>query len=473
MSNIFEKFACLYATPYDPIEEDSSATDVLGWRRRRRRLQREGFPMFTVLTGNRRMAEVLLYMVGVLTEPENAGIEKTPPVNAFFRRFELLIALAMLSRKPKGNLAEVLKGYLNSERFIDYWEKFHEKKIFTLEKDDSKERYMQLLGYGIGAHYCSSLTSWGLIRKERGKFPVLTKEGRSFFEDKIRPYKNKTERLSKFRESLKTWFEDGRISQDKLKRYRDFLIPKPSTAEDWLPLADELARQDKETVFSDLWYLLEPMLRKPNEESEGLSGGDLRRSAEARLYELKDEAARCRVERYFHKCRELEQIGGTAEFLLMAMVETIQNMPQSSDNNTARYLADEWEPWLARRLEYLKRNFQSKTTDPDLKAFLQAPTPKDLLEAVLKRHVEVKAGRALLRLNHGKIERTPQMPPKKDVDELLKALTENPALASGDLGDVPDDPWREFTEFDFHWGRFARWMRPDEQRTDTEQGAAA
>lgn len=429
--------------------------------------------MFTVLTGNRRMAEVLLYMVGVLTEPENAGIEKTPPVNAFFRRFELLIALAMLSQKSKDNPTDVLKGYLNSERFIDYWEKFHEKENFTLEKDDSKERYMQLLGYGIGAHYCSSLTRWGLIRKERGKFPVLTKEGRSFFEDKIRPYKNKTERLSKFRESLKTWFEDGRISQDKLKRYRDFLIPKPSTAEDWLPLADELARQDKETVFSDLWYLLEPMLRKPNEESEGLSGGDLRRSAEARLYELKDEAARCRVERYFHKCRELEQIGGTAEFLLMAMVETIQNMPQSSDNNTARYLADEWEPWLARRLEYLKRNFQSKTTDPDLKAFLQAPTPKDLLEAVLKRHVEVKAGRALLRLNHGKIERTPQMPPKKDVDELLKALTENPALASGDLGDVPDDPWREFTEFDFHWGRFARWMRPDEQRTDTEQGAAA
>lgn len=120
--------------------------------------------MFTVLTGNRRMAEVLLYMVGVLTEPENAGIEKTPPVNAFFRRFELLIALAMLSRKPKGNLAEVLKGYLNSERFIDYWEKFHEKKIFTLEKDDSKERYMQLLGYGIGAHYCSSLTSTTFVK---------------------------------------------------------------------------------------------------------------------------------------------------------------------------------------------------------------------------------------------------------------------------------------------------------------------
>lgn len=473
MSNIFENFACLYATPYEPIEEDSSATDVLGWRRRRRRLQREGFPMFTVLTGNRRMAEVLLYMVGVLEDSGNEGIEKIPSVNAFFRRFELLIALAMLSQKSKDNPTDVLKGYLNSERFIDYWEKFHEKENFTLEKDDSKERYMQLLGYGIGAHYCSSLTRWGLIRRERGKFPVLTKEGLSFFKEKIRPYKNKTERLSKFRESLKTWFEDGRISQDKLKRYRDFLIPKPSTAEDWLPLADELARQDKETVFPDLWYLLEPMLRKPNKESEGLSGGDLRKRVEARVYGLKDEAARCRVERYFHKCRELEQIGGTAEFLLLAMVETIKNMPQPSDNNTARCLADEWKPWLARRLEYLKRNFQSKTTDPDLKPFVQAPTPKDLLEAVLKRHIEVKAGRALLRLDHGKIERTPQMPPKKDVDELLKALSENPALASGDLCDAPDDPWREFTEFDFHWGRFASWMRPDEQRSDTEQGAAA
>lgn len=473
MSNIFENFACLYATPYDPIEEDSSATDVLGWRRRRRRLQREGFPMFTVLTGNRRMAEVLLYMVGVLEGSGNEDIEKTLPVNAFFRRFELLIALAMLSQKSKDNLTDVLKGYLNSERFIDYWEKFHEKKIFALEKDNSKERYMQLLGYGIGAHYCSSLTSWGLIRKERGKFPVLTKEGRSFFETKIRPYKKETKRVLAFRKNLKTWFKDGRIYQDELKKYRKFLIPKLSTAEDWLPLADELARQDKETVFPDLWYLLEPMLRDPSEESGGWNGGDLRKRAQARVYELKDEAARSRVERYFHKCRELEQIGGTAEFLLLAMVETIQNMPQSSDNNTARRLADEWEPWLARRLEYLKRNFQSKTTDPDLKAFLQAPTPKDLLEAVLKRHIEVKAGRALLRLNHGKIERTLQMPPKKDVDELLKALSENPALASGDLCDAPDDPWREFTEFDFHWGRFARWMRPDEQRTDTEQGAAA
>lgn len=121
MSNIFENFACLYATPYEPIEEDSSATDVLGWRRRRRRLQREGFPMFTVLTGNRRMAEVLLYMVGVLEDSGNEGIEKIPSVNAFFRRFELLIALAMLSQKSKDNPTDVLKGYLNSERFIDYW----------------------------------------------------------------------------------------------------------------------------------------------------------------------------------------------------------------------------------------------------------------------------------------------------------------------------------------------------------------
>ena len=70
--------------------------------------------------------------------------------------------------------------------------------------------------------------------------------------------------------------------------------------------------------------------------------------------------------------------------------------------------------------------------------------------------------------------RTKAAYPNLDPEPLLKQfriLELN--LPRKDLSENPDDPWRVFTELDFHWNRFAMWMGVAEKSGKSDEADTA
>ena len=466
--DLFNQLPFLYATPYAPLTGRLNAQDILGWMVKTRALQRTTFPMFTVLTGKRELAETLVLMVGYSNDSRLGEIKGS--VNAFFRRFELLIALSRLAAAKSGvNETELLKGYLNSERFIRYWDDGRESEKFVVADDSAS--CMRNLGYGIAPHYWASVTNWGLVNRKRGELPSLTTAGKVLF--KVLKTTAKGSNRDGVDKLLAGWFSRKPVSIELLKSCKTYLTPKEGTAvlNAWSAQADQLSRSlsDGDSVFCQVWHLLrehfssedareafslELQRFRDNElKSEPFSTGALlRRWVEVKAREQKNR----RLQQYFRSCRELELIGGISNFILLAADTEVRDL--GSERMTTEQLARRWHKWLPEVHAFLRQHF-SKVTDQDFKEVTAAESPKKLLDVLIERHCRKKQEtKFLIKDADGFLQNTHRTAPKNQAADLLNVLMTGVVLPARETSGSAKDPWLGFTEFDFHWGRFALWM---------------
>lgn len=469
----------LHATPLSPKLNKKNTQDMLGWMTENRALQQETFPFFTVLTNRRDLAEILILLVGLMEFVDKNNLPSSP--NLFFRNFELLWALCKLNNTG-GNLDG---QFMNIERFTEYWSKTNEKQSYKISSDN-EANYLRNLGYGVAPHYWAALTKWGLINKNKQGYPELTKYGVEAYKDYLRPFK--TDKNNKISEILNLWFSGKPINSQQLKYISLKLIPKTKTEDFWWRMADIKANEG-DSPFSVIWRILGKKIYpcriqnfkkeldhfakknlQNNGESHFTSGEILRRWIIDQLKHNNNLAENDikRLEKHFKRCRDAEVIGGIATFLLSLMISQIQpNKPRSYKD-----LAESFSPWLAG----VQREFvlYLENTDPSSifrRAFGKIDeNPEKFLRCIVARHQSQKSNQLLLVETGNWLERTEENPPNLDSKTLWKHLScdKQTTLPKFELTSDPKDPWRIFTESDFHWDRFANWMRISEETIESE-----
>lgn len=470
-SNSNQVLDSLFVTPL-VLNNDMHAQDMLGWMGEVRTLQHETFPQFTVLTNYRWHAETLLFLVGLAENFVEEKNKRRYSVNHFFRDFELFWALSQLTQKNGS-----IDGFLNIQRFKLYWEQHKNSDQscqFCISLDDGAN-YLQNLGYGVAPHYWTSLLKWGLIDKERREFPRLTERGRQLFEF-LKPFS----RSSNQKEVLNKWFSGKSLTKKEIAANAEKYFPQTETALYWYSLAEQKAKNER--AYGVLWHILSFYSLPDNIEkfrkllkdfehaeyfSEKRSGkkfsdGDILRRWVIQQLPVSDVPIKDQIvlNDLFKRCREAEVLGGISNFLMSAMVLFTEQNKDSSIEIMAR----KWISWLP-NLKKTFLNFYSTTSTNSTfrKAFPKLKencSSEIFLRSILERHIQVKGTQALLREENCHLVRTEATPPKLNPQPLLeKFRLSNFDLPTEELSHNPDDPWREFTELDFHWNRFADWMR--------------
>lgn len=476
----------LHPTPLSPKLNKKNTQDMLGWMLENRTLQQETFPFFTVLTNRRDLAEILILLVGLLEYVDQNKLSPSP--NLFFRNFELLWAICKLN-----NAEPLERQFMNIERFKEYWWSTSKQQSFKIARDNGAN-YLRNLSYGVAPHYWAALTKWGLINKNTRGYPVLTEYGKQAYKDYIRPFK--IDRHNKISNILNLWFSGKSINSKQLKDISSKLIPKTNTDDFWWEMADIKAKEEM-SPFSVIWKILGEKIRpknihgfkkeldkyakqnlENNIDSHFTSGEVLRRWVINQLKVNQNLASSDidRLQKHFKRCREAEIIGGIATFLLSLMVSQIQpDKPRSYKD-----LAESFQPWLPEVQKefilFLKKTDQDSIFRHAFGILDEKTSSKDFLRSIVGRHLREKTNQQLLVENGNFLERTEENPPNLDSKILWKHLCcdKQLTLPKIELVSDPKDPWKIFTESDFHWDRFASWMRISEENIESEndpQGA--
>lgn len=478
----------LHPTPLSPKLNKKNTQDMLGWMLENRTLQQETFPFFTVLTNRRDLAEILILLVGLMEYVDQNKLPSSP--NLFFRNFELLWAICKLNNDGEESLE---RRFMNIERFQEYWRSTSKQQSFKIA-GDNRANYLRNLGYGVAPHYWAALTKWGLINKNTRGYPELTEYGKQAYKNYLRPFKR--DRNNKISEILNLWFSGKSVNSKQLKDISSKLIPKTNTCDFWWKMAD-IKAGDVRSPFSVIWQILREKIHpkniqsfkeeldkfakqnlKSNSNFHFTTGEVLRRWVINQLKVNHNLASSDidRLQKHFKRCREAEIIGGTATFLLSLMVSQIQ----PDKPRTYKDLAESFKPWLSGvQNEFI---LFLKKTDPD-SIFRQAfgllnekTSSRNFLRSIVGRHLREKPNQQLLIEIKDSLERTEENPPNLDSKILWKHLCcdRRLILPKIELASDPEDPWKIFTESDFHWDRFASWMRISEETVGSEndlQGA--
>ena len=460
----------LFTTPLCSINE-AHVQDMLGWMGEIRTLQHETFPLFTVLTNYRWHAETLLFLVGLTEDFVDKKNKEKCSVNHFFRNFELLWSLSRLTKD------ENIDGFLNIQRFKLYWDQHQNSDQnckFSISSD-TKDSYLQNLGYGVAPHYWAAMLKWGLIEKERNEFPRLTNDGRYLFKV-LKPYA----KSSNQREYLNKWFEGKSLTRREIRTHAWKYLPKTETAVQWYSFASQKA--EKERFFGPLWRVLKEDVHPDNilkfrkilknfernefslgkQSTRKFSAGDVLRRWVVKQLSISDlsDQDRALLSDLFRRCRQAEVLCGISNFLMSAMVL----FTEQNENSSIQMVVARWASWLPK----VQRTFLSfyKQTPPNSifrKAFPKLTkncSSEVFLRSILDRHLQVKGSQSLLREENNCLQKTENTPPNLDPKPLLEQLRSSSLnLPTTELSKNPDDLWRDFTELDFHWNRFAMWMR--------------
>lgn len=474
----YENF--LFATPWSPSGTERPVQDALGVMLFIRNLQNECFPQFTVLTGVRKHAELLLTWIGLAQQiPELRRNDWSR--NRRYRALELLWACAQLAAKD-GDISAI-EGILNVRRFEGFWESRTSPKVRLIQPLSTA--CFRNLSYGISPHYWSALINWNLIERE-GDDAKLTAAGNSFF-DKLLPKKRDI-----VLHYVKNWLDPKiGLSEAELVELAKYL-PKNSknigtTFNLWYEQAQWLS-QNTNGVFPAIWQLTSKKLDSlescrtfaaelknftPNAPNLGYA---LRRWVEAHCPDLPHHSLKESLALFSHDCRYLEYIEGSAQFVLNAMVHATRTMKSV----TMPMLAEQWANWL----NPLATQFAwwlNVCRNSEIKAAFSGVSdskPQSMLEAVLNRHLEVKTSRAFIVKDSGNqlMLTDERSPAAKGIESMLEQLAQNPSLPSDPDPEHPipenNSVWREYAIRDWHWQRFAAWMRLDVEAQGTSYIAA-
>ncbi len=478
----YENF--LFATPWSPSGTERPVQDALGVMLFIRNLQHECFPQFTVLTGVREHAELLLTLIGL--------VEKIPelrrsdwPRNRRYRAFELLWACAQLA--AKGGDISAIEGILNLRRFEDFWESRTSPKVRLTEP--SSTACFRNLSYGISPHYWTALLNWNLIERD-GDDAKLTAAGSRFF-DVLFPKKSKKQ-LEIIKRHAQNWLDPKiGLSESDLIELAGYFPRKSkniyATFSLWHEQAQWLSQNTKGT-FPAIWKLTGKKLASPEscrtfaDELKNFTpnapnlGYALRRWVEAQCPDLPQHSLKESLSLTSRDCRDLEYIEGSARFTLDAMVHAARTVKPV----TTPMLAEQWANWL-NPLASQFVSWLNACRNSEIKAAFSGVSPskpQSLLDAVLNRHQEVKMSRAFIVKDSGsQLLLTDERPPAAGgIERMLEQLANNPSLPSDRDPEHPipeNNPvWREYSIRDWHWQRFAAWMRLDAQAQDSSYIAA-
>ena len=467
----YENF--LFATPWSPSGTERPVQDPLGVMLFIRKLQHECFPQFTVLTGVREHAELLLTWIG-LTEKITEMRKCDWPKNRRYRALEILWACSQLA--AKGGDISAIEGILNLRRFEDFWESRTSPKVRLTEP--SSTACFRNLSYGISPHYWTALTNWNLIERD-GDDAKLTVAGHRFF-DVLFP-KGSKKQLETVKHYVQCWLDPKiGLSEADLIALAKYFPRNSKNISDTFSLWYEQAQRLSQTthgVFPAIWQLVGNKLRSPEscrnfaDELKNFTpnapnlGYALRRWVEAQCPDLLQQSLKESLILFSRDCRNLEYIEGSARFILDAMVHATKTIKSV----TTPMLAKQWTKWLT-PLAAQFAFWLTACRNSELKAAfssVSASKPQSLLEAVLNRHLEVKMSRAfIVKDSSNQLLLTDEMPPAAEgIENMLEQLAQNPSLPSDPDTENPNPEnnlvWREYAIRDWHWQRFAAWMRLD------------
>ena len=363
----------LHPTPYDPPPA-SRAADLLGWRQLKGGIQRAAFPMFTVLTPSRANAERALFLLQVLGEAAgqapSEAFGRDYSLGRLYRAVELFWALAVLVRRDGD--AGALAGVLNQDRFVEFWEKSggSAAKSFCFPAENDPVWISK--GYGLIAHYRSSLAGWQIISLGRGELPRV-RSGIEKTEKSDFPFGDRSYIAKKFIGWTK---ENPTVSRTVLKNTLaeagslDAEKRMEAILKFWVPCCFKTSNVPSNEFFRVLWGMLkrhfadaetldafvQELDSQPGVESDFSAGEKLRIWAAHHLDEIADKRSRALMTDFLTAFRRIELVTCLTDFLLEAMVLAAENSAENSSESradsrgargvTTRRLAAEWSGWL-------------------------------------------------------------------------------------------------------------------------------